>query len=706
MASNDTDRYSLSVMRMYRRGLNVAFALLPLPLIAYLHVFQASEFTFQHVFVHELVIGIAIALSVAITYVSYQCYITSGETTLRWLTLGLLGMTIVYAPHGILTRFAVDNPPMFLLFGPASRFVMATLWLKAFMVVGNSPDSGVNRFAHVFWRWAVIFFVTNIVVFWLASNPDMPRAEIRLALETGAIAFNFASLILILRTGAVPPLLHFFVVSLSFFIFSSLSFFLASPWDHQWWLAHAIFAFGFLTMSYGLTRAYLATGKLVDVFSEEQLIRKLEEMATTDELTGLINRRAFQKLFADQIDRRDVQPFAVMVIDLDNFKVINDSLGHDAGDVLLREISNRIQNCIRGEDKLARLGGDEFVLLMPGLSDVVQAAHAAERVFEAFRHSVEFSGKKIQPQASIGIALFPDDGRDTGALLKAADAAMYESKHSGRHRYTFHTPEMNKRATERLHIEHDLREALLEGQLRVRYQPQISLSDGQIVGAEALLRWQHPINGLISAGEFIGVAEESGLILDIGAWVLKQACLDFKNNQDKTRHLRVAVNVSGHQLLAPQGYSELIDTITQANLDPDRLIIELEVTESTLMRSPLVLDLLNQARSLGIHLALDDFGTGYSSLAQLHSLPVNRLKIAKEFIHKIPNDPDSCSICKTIIQFGRDLGLVVLAEGVETQAQADWLRQAGCQEAQGFLFHRAIPLEQLLQLVEGQKNGH
>ncbi len=688
-------------VRGYQRALFTLFALSPLPLIAYVQMMPAPDQQFHNFLVHELVIGTAILISAVVTWIAWRCYLASGEPTLRWLTLGLLAMTLIYAPHGWLTRMAADNPPLFLLFGPASRCAMAAFWLFAFTRMQAPPDPpAIRGRASRWWPWLLLLLVVDGLIFQVAGDPAMPRSEIRLLLESAAVLMNLSALVLLLRDRSGSPLLRFFGFGLCFFVLSSASFFLAAPWNHQWWLGHVIFAAGFLTMSFGVARAYLATGNLVAVFNEEQMVQRLSELASTDELTGLANRRQFMSRFEDRLMGREPRPFALVLLDLDNFKVINDSLGHEAGDELLRALSTRLSHVIRPDDLLGRLGGDEFGLLVPGIRSEAEATHTLERLFQALKEPILFKGKRIQPMASMGVALFPADARARVDLLKAADAAMYVAKRQGRNCFRFHTREMNRQANERMDVEHRLREALARDQLVLHYQPQVDLTSGLICGAEALLRWHHPDQGLISAGRFIGIAEQSGLIHEIGNFVLQRACHDMRELSGwAPKPFSIAVNLSGHQLVDANIRRRVLSCIETAGLGEDALVLELEVTESTLLQSSHIIDLLAELRRQGVRLAIDDFGTGYSSLAQLHDLPVDRLKLASPFIHAMASNPDSLSVVRAVIRLGLDLGMEVLAEGVENEEQLLLLREAGCQQAQGFHFHRPMCAAALIELL-------
>ncbi|MBK5931318.1 EAL and GGDEF domain-containing protein [Halochromatium salexigens] len=431
--------------------------------------------------------------------------------------------------------------------------------------------------------------------------------------------------------------------------------------------------------------------------SEEELYR----LAHNDALTGLPNRTLLRARMEQSLQRakRDERMLALLFIDLDLFKNVNDSLGHSIGDELLKNVANAIEQEVRKADTVARLGGDEFVILMDGIDDPSTAAHLAERLCQLVSQPFQVADRELRLTASIGVSLFPSDGKSMDSLLSNADLAMYRAKDQGRNTYRFFEAEMTARAMQRLHLETALRGALARNELELLYQPQFELKSGRIFGAEALLRWTHPELGKVSPADFIPIAEEIGLISEIGGWVLEQACLQLNAWERQGFSVkRMAVNVSVQQVERLDLVDEINAILQRTGVAPGRL--ELEVTESLLMRNvERVVANLNALRELGVTLAIDDFGSGFSSLGYLKRLPISRLKIDKTFIDGVTVDDNDDAIARAIIALGRALGLDVIAEGVETQAQADFLEHEGCHEVQGYLFGRPMPAHALRQLA-------
>jgi diguanylate cyclase (GGDEF)-like protein/PAS domain S-box-containing protein len=442
-----------------------------------------------------------------------------------------------------------------------------------------------------------------------------------------------------------------------------------------------------------------------DVSERKEREERVRHLAHHDALTGLPNRvlltdRITQALALAQ--RNDTRA-AVMFLDLDRFKNVNDSLGHSAGDKLLQEVATRLKAAMRASDTVSRLGGDEFVILMPDAADQAAIAVAARKVLEAIGRPYQVDGHELTSTPSLGIAVYPADGQDVETLLRNADAAMYHAKESGRNNYQFFTQDMNARALERLSLERSLRRALQRDELRLHYQPQYDLGTGRIVGVEALIRWEHPVEGLVSPARFMPFAEETGLILPIGAWVLQKACCQ---NRDWQREglpaVRMSVNISAVQF-RQAGFAE---TVRQALADSglDARYLELEVTESVIMHdADRVTATLGELKQMGLELAIDDFGTGYSSLNYLKRFPIDRLKIDQSFVRDIPSDGEDAAIISAIIGLTRNLGLRTIAEGVETHEQLEFLRGQGCDEVQGYLLSRPLaPLACAQLLREGQ----
>lgn len=430
-----------------------------------------------------------------------------------------------------------------------------------------------------------------------------------------------------------------------------------------------------------------------DISERKAAEERIRYLAEHDALTGLPNRvllhdRLAQALLAAQREHRRL---ALLFVDLDRFKNINDSLGHHVGDQLLRAVAERIVQCVRASDTVSRPGGDEFTLLLPHIAGPDDAARVAEKLLEALARPFSIDGRQLMISASIGISLYPDDGADIAALMRSADVAMYHGKESGRNAYHFFRTEMNERVLERVSLENALRRALRNGEFALHYQPQIDSATRRIIGFEALVRWQDPEAGLVSPARFIPVAEDTGLILPLGAWVLEEACRQNRAWQDAGMPaVPVAVNISALQFRQVQFADVVAGVLAASGLAPECL--ELELTESVMMdaaeRNVAVLDGLRQ---MGVRVSVDDFGTGYSSLAYLKRLPIDKLKIDQAFVRDIASDPDDASIVGAIIGLAHNLRLEVIAEGVENEAQLDFLQHGGCDQVQGYLFSPPLP---------------
>lgn len=422
---------------------------------------------------------------------------------------------------------------------------------------------------------------------------------------------------------------------------------------------------------------------------------RLQVMAHYDVLTGLPNRVLFHDRLQQAIARaeRSHGPVALMFLDLDRFKTINDTLGHDSGDVLLREVSIRLQACMREVDTVARLGGDEFTVILEQIGRAEDAATVASKIIEALIPPILLGDQETYVTASIGITIYPVDGHSVERLLKNADMAMYRTKEEGGNGYRFFTAAMNTLASDRLEIESGLRRAMDREEFIVYYQPKVDLASGEIVGAEALLRWQHPTRGLVPPGEFISILEETGLIEPVGLWVLKTVCRQIRAWQALPGFpaLTVAVNLSGRQLQRDSLPGAIAAILEETGVDPQ--FLELEVTESMLMHDPqCAVDLLAQIRNKGIlHIDVDDFGTGYSSLSYLKQFPIDCLKLDKSFVDGLPNDEDDIAISRAVIAMAHSLKLTVIAEGVETEEQLAFLRENGCDVIQGYIVSPPVP---------------
>ncbi len=434
----------------------------------------------------------------------------------------------------------------------------------------------------------------------------------------------------------------------------------------------------------------------------QQLADKLVFQASHDPLTGLPNRA----LLEDRLQQamacaaRNGEQLGVFFIDVDHFKTVNDTLGHHTGDLLLREIAQRLRGRVRATDTLMRMGGDEFTLVAGSLKTRRGASDIANKLIDCFKAPFEVAGHELFVTASIGIGVYPDDGRDAGMLQRSADAAMYRAKGQGRAGYQFFDLAMNESARERLAMEGQLRNAIENNELEVYYQPRVD-REGQVVGLEALLRWHHPRLGLVPPVKFIPLAEESGLIVPLGTWVLKEACRQCRQWQiGRDAPLRMGVNVSALQFAQADFTANVIAALASANLDPS--LLELELTESLLMRNMEdTAAKLREIRSLGVGIAIDDFGTGYSSLSYLQRLPIDTLKIDRSFVQEVKEMPrdNEMAIIRAIASLGKTLHMRVIAEGVETQVHKTFLLSIGCDGLQGYLFSPPRPAAQIEHLL-------
>jgi diguanylate cyclase (GGDEF)-like protein/PAS domain S-box-containing protein len=437
-----------------------------------------------------------------------------------------------------------------------------------------------------------------------------------------------------------------------------------------------------------------------DVSERADAESQVHYLAHYDLLTSLPNRALFRDrlLQAMAQAKRSDTLLAVMFLDIDHFKDVNDTLGHAIGDQLLKEISQRIRSCVRETDTVARFGGDEFGLIQTNLNTVEGAADLADRLIALLAQPYHIEGHEIHSAASIGVTIFPFDDHNAEDLLKNADMAMYKAKREGRSRYQFYIAELNQVIQRRAAIERDLRVALQKDQFRLHYQPQLDLSTGQVVGVEALLRWQHPERGDISPVEFIPVAESTSLILPIGDWVLRTACRQARAWQDAgLPPVRVAINLSAAQFRHRNLLETITEALTESRLDPHWL--EVELTESLIMKDVrATIDTLRHLHELGVLISVDDFGTGYSSLSYLTRFPISKIKLDKSFVRDV-DKKDGAAIARTVITLGHSLNMKVMAEGVETETQLRFLREHACNEVQGYYFGRPMPpgaLERLL----------
>jgi diguanylate cyclase (GGDEF)-like protein/PAS domain S-box-containing protein len=434
---------------------------------------------------------------------------------------------------------------------------------------------------------------------------------------------------------------------------------------------------------------------ITDITERKQAEERIHHLAYYDALTNLPNRSLLTKL-VDQaltVAQRSKQTGCVMFIDLNRFKMINDTLGREIGDALLREVAQRFRLALRDQDIVARLGGDEFAVSLFDISQHYEASMVAQKLLQALNAPFIIDGHDLRVGASIGISVYPQDGPDAETLLRLADIAMYRAKQGGdsdAENVAFYSQDMNQGMQERMRIESGLRQALGNGQLMLHYQPKYSIASGQIIGAEALVRWMHPERGLVPPAEFIPLAEATGLVVQVGEWVLEAACAQAQRWKEMgLPPIRLAVNVSAREFTSALP-GRVTETLKRYGLEPSWL--ELEITESTLMHNiDRVIGIMDRLTALGITLSLDDFGTGYSSLSYLKRFPIDTLKIDRSFTTGIPGDTNDCAIASTIISIAQQLQHKVIAEGVETVEQLAFLKDSGCDEVQGYLFSRPLP---------------
>lgn len=447
------------------------------------------------------------------------------------------------------------------------------------------------------------------------------------------------------------------------------------------------------------------TVTLIDITEHVKSREEIHRLAHYDPLTQLPNR----SLILERIDQtihlssRENKLFGLLFLDLDNFKIVNDSLGHHYGDLLLQQVSHRLKDSLRKGDMAGRLGGDEFVVLLPN-TGADGATKVAGKIIDAINTPFDVNEHLLNIGASIGISIYPHDGLLSDILTRHADIAMYHAKESGGGRSCFFDFEMNSKIDYRLAMEKDMRMALEQQQFLLHYQPQTDLPSGHIVAVEALLRWPHPLRGLVSPAEFIPIAEDCGLIMQIGLWVLQQACRDIKTWLAAGHpKIKVAINLSLRQLQNPHLFSEIIDIINEHAIPPDCL--ELELTESMMMENHgVTLDFMAKCRDFGINFSIDDFGTGYSSLSHLTKLPLDKLKIDRAFIKDIAKGSDANTIVSAIVSMAKSLRLKVVAEGVETEEQLNYLKECGCDTVQGFYFSPAVSYERLTELIKASQD--
>jgi diguanylate cyclase (GGDEF)-like protein len=471
-------------------------------------------------------------------------------------------------------------------------------------------------------------------------------------------------------------------------------------------------AFHWITLAFVLPCFALVGGRLSEL---RQRVRRtndelsaalatIQKMATHDTLTSLPNRALFNETLAHAIAQaeRHERSAALFFMDLDRFKNINDTLGHGVGDRVLQEAARRLTAAVRGADMVARLGGDEFVLLVEDFAAHADLEEIAGKILEAFAPTVMIDGQELGLSASIGICIYPADGRDASTLLANADIAMYRAKEQGSSRYCFYAAELNHLSQERLSLEAGLRHALDRGEIEVFYQPKIGFGHGRVTGVEALIRWRHPRLGLLMPDKFIALAEEIGVIVPIGYWTLRRVCQRARRWHDQGMALSVAVNLSASQFHQPELVPQLAAILKETGINPQAL--ELEITESMVMKDPdRAVGVMGALRAMGVRLSIDDFGTGHSSLGYLKRFPVNQLKVDRTFVRDLPHNGDDVAITRAVIAMAHSLRLSVVAEGVEHQSQFDLLRAEGCDEFQGYYCRPALEEAELMRFLAEER---
>ncbi len=538
-------------------------------------------------------------------------------------------------------------------------------------------------------------------VLFLGSPGERYISRIGVRALVGGVIYAFAALALWRarrrRSGLGVPVLsgalalygieqfHYFALSIGWFFRQS------NP-DYVAYLGHLDF----------VLQTVIGIGMIACLLEDEREAAELagveiEHLAYHDALTGLPNRPLFidRLIVALAQADRSGQNLAVLFLDLDRFKDINDSLGHSVGDALLKAVADRVRRCVREGDTVARLGGDEFTLLIPKVEGVEDAAKVAQKVIETLKIPFMIADRELFVTTSIGMSLYPADGLDPETLLRNADTAMYRAKEQGRDNYQLYAPAMNARALERLALENMLRRALLQNELVLHYQPLIDLRARSVAGVEALIRWQHPELGLLSPAHFISVAEVSGLIIPIGQWVLRTACKQIRTWQKRTGHnVSISVNLSARQFQQPDLVEEIRAALDETGIKPSSL--ELEITESNAMQNAEnTIRLLKELKALGVRIAMDDFGTGYSSLNYLKRFPIDTLKLDKMFVQDIATDKSDAAIVSAVILMAHSLELKVVAEGVETEEQLAFLEAQHCDRIQGYLFSAPLTPDEL-----------
>lgn len=596
-----------------------------------------------------------LSMLIAILVSGFALYVVSRET-LRW--------------------------PRLLLAGTLMGTGIAAMHYTGMAAMQMSPPIAYNPL--LFATSIVIAIAASLAALWIAFTLRDNFGWMRYAQLGAAVIMGFAI------TG-----MHYTGMAAARFAPNSIC--LASPLADNSWMAGTIAALTFIilcaTLALSVLDARMASKTARMVESLKAANDELQRLALHDPLTKLPNRVLLEDRLNQALvhSQRHNTVFAILFVDLDRFKTVNDSLGHFIGDALLRAVAARLQNLVRAEDTVSRLGGDEFVVLLQEIASVADAVATADKILEGLGLVFRVHAHELFITPSIGISVFPAHGQNAQTLLTSADAAMYSAKKLGRNNAQIFAPEMNTSFPERLKLENDLRQALKRREFELHYQPKVDIQLGRIVGMEALLRWKHPDRGLVSPIDFIPLAEETGLIVPIGGWVLEEACNQNKAWQNMgLGKLSVAVNISAVQFRQKDLLETIAFALTKSGLAPEYL--EIEITESTVMHNASeAIVTLERLRKSGVMISIDDFGTGYSSLSYLKSFPISTLKIDRSFIREISEDTSDAAIVRAIIGLAHNLRLRVVAEGVETRQQLDFLRSLESDEYQGYYFSRPIP---------------
>ncbi|HYM62314.1 MAG TPA: EAL domain-containing protein [Thermoanaerobaculia bacterium] len=620
---------------------------------------------------------------------------------LRHWTLGWMALAVYHLAGAIAMTSDSVRVPAWIISSVAGYLEVGWLLFGAYELARRRPVR-ISDARRITIGLAALGLATSLFLFGDSYSPDVRRlAHSGIHSLVVAIAFGGGAIFLY-RVRRRRRGIGFFVIATAFALTSlaallhfAASIFRAAPGtDHE-----ALPFLGYLDF---LVQAIMGMGMIACLLEDEREASELatveiEHLAYHDALTGLPNRPLFMDRLIVALTQanRYHQKMAVLFLDLDRFKEINDSLGHSTGDALLKSVAERIRRCVREGDTVARFGGDEFTLLIPKIDNVEDAAKIAQKVLENLKIPYQINDRELFATTSIGISIAPNDGSDAETLVRNADTAMYRAKEQGRDNYQLYAPAMNARALERLALENMLRRALSHQELVVHYQPLIELPSRAIVGVEALLRWRHPQLGLLSPAHFISVAELSGLIVPIGGWVMRTAAKQARIWQKRIDPaFSVAVNLSARQFQQPDLVEQISRVLDEVGVRPSTF--ELEITESNAMQNAEnTIFTLRELKALGVRISMDDFGTGYSSLNYLKRFPIDTLKLDQSFVNDIHADPSDAAIASAVIAMAHSLNLIVVAEGVETEEQLDFLSRQRCDRIQGFLFSAPMSADEL-----------